>query len=106
MLNGTYTTIDYSWNGTNIKKFDNGFGISMNIVNSDITSLQLLLDCDVSPTITSPDITASYQHAQQDLSLANSQNYTLGGAGLGGVFVFPYSIAQKYDGMSGVTVSY
>jgi len=105
-LNGNYTIIDYAWNGTNIKKFDDGFGISMNIVNSDITSLQLMLDCNISPTIAHPTIYASYQHAQLNLSLADSQNYTLGGAGLGNVFVFPYSIAQKYDGMTGVYVSY
>lgn len=105
-LNGEYNVISYAWNGTNIKKFDNGFGISMNIVNSDITSLEILLDGDISPLIAHPTIYASYQHAQFNLSLANSQNYTLGGAGLGSVFVFPYSIAQKYDGMSGVSVEY
>lgn len=105
-LNGTYSAIDYAWNGTNIKKFDNGFGISMNIVNSDITDLQLLVECYVTPTVTHPTIYASYQHAVQTLSLADSQNYTLGGSGLGSVFIFPYSISQKYDGMSGVSVSY
>ena len=105
-LNGNYTVIDYAWNGTNIKKFSNGFGISMNIVNSDITSLQLIAECDFKTTETHPTIYASYQHAIASVSLANSQNYTLGGAGLGDVFVFPYSISQKYDGMSGVNVSY
>jgi len=105
-LDGNYTTIDYAWNGTNIKKFSNGFGISMNIVNSDITTLQLLVECDVSPNMTSPSIYTSYQHAISDVTLAQSQNYTLGSTGLGGVFVFPYSISQKYDGMSGVHVDY
>lgn len=105
-LNGTYSSIDYAWNGTNIKKHDNGFGISMNIVNSDITDLQLIAECYVTPTVTHPSIYASYQHAVQTLSLADSQNYTLGGAGLGGVFIFPYSISQKYDGMGGVSVHY
>jgi len=105
-LDGNYTTISYAWNGTNIQRHDNGFGISMNIVNSDITYLQLIAECDVKATITYPTLYASYQHAQQNLSLADSQNYTLGGAGLGSVFIFPYSIAQKYDAMSGVHVSY
>lgn len=105
-LNGSYEAIDYAWNGTNIRKFDNGFGISMNIVNSDITDLQLIAECYITPTIEHPTIYASYQHAVQTLSLADSQNYTLGGAGLGSVFVFPYSISQKYDGMTGVSVSY
>lgn len=105
-LDGNYTVIDYAWNGTNIQRHTNGFGISMNIVNSDITYLQLIAECDVKATITHPTLYASYQHAQQSLSLADSQNYTLGGSGLGSVFVFPYSIAQKYDAMSGVHVGY
>lgn len=105
-LDGNYTAIDYAWNGTNIKKHDNGFGISMNIVNSDITSLQAVVECDIKATVNHPTVYGSYQHAVDNLTLAQSQNYTLGGAGLGGVFVFPYSIAQKYDGMSGVAVEY
>ena len=106
ILNDEYTVIDYAWNGTNIQKHDNGFGISMNIVNSDISFLQLVLECTITPTIANPTIYASYQHAQTDVSLATSQNYTLGGAGLGSVFVFPYSTAQKYDGMGGVYIAY
>lgn len=106
VLNGNYTVIDYAWNGTNIKRHSNGFGISMNVVNSDITYLQFLAECDVRANIDHPTLYASYQHAQKNLSLADSQNYTLGGAGLGSVFVFPYSISQKYDAMSGVSVGY
>lgn len=106
ILNNTYTVIDYAWNGTNIQKHDNGFGISMNIVNSDITDLQLTAECDISPTIAHPEIFTSYQHAISSVSLAQSQNYTLGGAGLGEVFVYPYSISQKYDGMSGLSLTY
>lgn len=105
-LNGTYNYIDYAWNGTNIQRHDNGFGISMNIVNSDIESLQLSVDCDVKATGSAPALFSSYQHAVQEVSLANSQNYTLSGAGLGGVFVFPYSISQKYDGMGGTYIQY
>lgn len=105
-LDGNYTVIDYAWNGTNIQKHDNGFGISMNIVNSDITYLQATVECDVKATITHPTVYASYQHAVDSVTLAQSQNYTLGGSGLGSVFVFPYSISQKYDGMTGVSVSY
>lgn len=105
-LDGVYTSIPYAWNGTNIQRHSNGFGISMNIVNSDITYLQLIAECDVKATETHPTLYASYQHAQRDLSLADSQNYTLGGSGLGSVFIFPYSIAQKYDAMSGVHVNY
>lgn len=106
ILNGNYTVINYAWNGTNIKRLDNGFGISMNIVNSDITYLQLMTECDVKVTQSYPAIYGSYQHAVENVSLANSQNYTLTGAGLGHVFEFPYSISQKYDGMSGLRIQY
>ena len=106
VLNNQYTTIDYAWDGTNIRRHDNGFGISMNIVNSNITALQLTVECDVKATSNYPAVYGSYQHAVQSLSLADSQNYTLSGEGLGNVFVFPYSISQKYDGMSGVYVQY
>ena len=103
---GNYNDITYSWNGTNIHKFTNGFGISMNIVNASITALQLFAECDVEPTIDHPSIYASYQHAVDDLTLAQSQNYTLGGAGLGNVFIYPYNISQKYDGMSGLSITF
>jgi hypothetical protein len=103
---GTYKTISYAWNGTNIQRHDNGFGISMNIVNNTITDLQLIVEGDVKATEDYPAIYGSYQHAQKSLTLANSQNYTLGGSGLGSVFIFPYSISSKYDGMSGVRIQY
>lgn len=106
-LNGEYETIYYKWNGANTKRFDNGFGISMNIVDSDITVLQIALDCDIKATETHPSIFASYQHAvNNNITLVQSQNYTLGGAGLGGVFVYPYAITEKYDGMTGIRVEW
>ena len=106
-LNGSYQHVDYSWNGTNIKKFDNGFGISMNLVNpTNIESLVLTVTCDIKADITHPEIFGSYQHAITSLTLANSQNYTLSSVGLGGVFAYPYSISSKLDGMSGVAIAY
>ena len=104
--NGNYNMINYSWNGTNIKRLNNGFGISMNIVNDDIDALQLEVDCDVKQTETYPAVFASYQHAVANLSLANSQNYVLSNVGLGNVFEYPYSIVEKYDGMSGIRIQY
>lgn len=105
-VNGEVKAVDYGWNGTNIKRFDDGFGISMNIVNDNITALQLSVDCDVKALDSAPAVYGSYQHAVASVSLAQSQNYTLGGAGLGRVFVYPYSISQKYDGMTGLQIQY
>lgn len=101
---GEFDYVRYAWNGTNIKKFNDGFGISMNIVNTDILQLSISLDCDVVPTKEYPMLFGSYQHVQHNITLAQSQNYTLGGAGLGGVFVYPYSISQYFDGMAGASI--
>ena len=105
-VDGNFKYVNYSWNGTNIKRFDNGFGISMNIVNDNINYLQLTVCGDFKDTLTQPTIFGSYQHAVKSLTLEESQNYTLGGSGLGSVFVYPYSISQKYDGMTGIRLQY
>lgn len=105
--NGDYQDITYSWNGTNIKRFDNGYGISMNLVNPTIQALVLDTYCDLKADVTHPSLNGSYQHAvNSGVTLAQSQNYTLGHAGLGGVFVFPYNISAKYDGMSGIQMDF
>jgi len=105
-LNGNYTYISYSWNGTNIHKDGNWYGISMNIVDSNISTLQLETDCDFTASVSYPTLYGSYQHATSTVTLSQSHNYTLGTGGLGNVFVFPSNISQKYDGMSGVHVSW
>lgn len=102
--NNQWNYINYSWNGTNIKKFNNGFGISMNLVDNSLSRLQLSIECDVKTTANAGSINGSYQHAVANLSLADSKNYTLSGNGLGHVFLYPYNIAQKYDGMAGVRI--
>ncbi len=110
--NGTRKSISYGYNGTNIKKFNRsdglnaGYGISMNIVNNTISYLQATTECDVTPTLTHPSIYASYQHAVKDITLAQSQTYTLGGAGLGEVFVFTNGMYQYYDDMNGLNLQY
>ena len=105
--NGKYTKIDYAWNGTNIKRFSNGFGISMNVVNNDnLDSLVMSVECDVTPTDTFSDIFGAYEHAVTNVSLEESHNYTLEASGLGEVFNFPLKVRQKYDGMTGVHLFY
>ena len=44
----------------------------------------------------------SYQHAVSTVSLSNAQNFTIGLAGYGNVFIFPSSIGDQYDQMNGV----
>lgn len=106
ITNGTYKVIDYAWNGARITKYDNGFGFAMNIVNDNITLLQLTAECDVKQTGNNPSLFGSYQHATSNVSLENALNFELGYSGLGGVFIFPYSTAQKYDGLTGAMIQY
>ena len=46
----------------------------------------------------------SYQHAMQNTTLANSQNYTLDYLGEGGVFAYYGNAIGVYDGMNGVDI--
>lgn len=106
-INGQYNKIEYSWNGTNIKRFNNGYGISMNLVNnSGLQSLHCSTWADMYVNSNHGSLFGSYQHAVTNLSLANSKNYTLGSGGLGGVFIYPLNISQKYDGMGGTRINF
>ena len=103
--NGKYGYVSYASTGTNIKVDTLGYGISMNLVNNTVTELYLTTDVSAIPTsTTSYAVYGAYQHATENVSLATSKGYTIGGAGLGGVFVYPYNTVIKYDGMSGVNV--
>ena len=106
-LDDTWSTIFYEWNEDHIKKLDNGFGFAMNIVNnSNLKGLQLNLECDVKQTASHPELFGSYQHAVEKTTMSEALNFTLAGSGLGRVFVYPYSISQKYDGETGVKIQY
>lgn len=102
LLDGSYSTVHYTWNGTNINNLSNGFGISMNIVNSDIDYLECGISVIISFANTPITVFASYQHATSDISLATSKSYTLGSGGLGNVFIFTGNIENYYDCTPGV----
>lgn len=101
---GAYGHVTYAWNGTNIRKTDNGFGISMNLVNG-----ASYFETDISANVvtTSSDAVAygTYQHAVTDVTLNQSQSYTISHNGLGGVVNFTNSVYNLYDGMAGVSIS-
>lgn len=100
-LNGSYDYVQYSFNGTNINNLSNGFGISMNLLNSNITELECSIDASLYTSGTTSVLYASYQHATSDISLATSKSYTFQGAGLGDVFLFSNGYGQYFDGMQG-----
>ena len=53
-----------------------------------------------------PYIYGAYEHAVTNVSLEESQNYTMSLGGLGELFDYPFETSQKYDGMSGVHLYY
>ena len=102
--NGAYDYVDYSYNGTNIRKADNGFGISMNLVNG-----ASYFETDISANVISTSQNAvaygTYQHAVTDVSLSQSQSYTISHNGLGDVLNFASSVYNYYDRMAGVSIT-
>ena len=101
--NGNYSYVEYGWNGTNINRQDNGFGISMNITNdSTINYLENYIESAVEFTGNFQWAGASYQHATSNTTLAQSKSYTLAENGKNGVILFTGNIGSKYDNMPGV----
>ena len=101
---GSYSMINYSPNGTNIRKADNGFGISMNLVDG-----ASYFETDISANVISTSQNAvaygTYQHAVTDVSLSQSQSYTISHNGLGDVLNFASSVYNYYDRMAGVSIT-
>lgn len=101
--NGNYSYVEYRWNGTNINRQDNGFGISMNITNdSTINYLENYIGSAVKFNGNFQWAGASYQHATSNTTLAQSKSYTLAEDGKNGVILFTGNIGSKYDNMPGV----
>ena len=101
---GSYKHITYSPNGTNIRKADNGFGISMNLVNG-----ASYFETDISANVISTSQNAvaygTYQHAVTGVTLSDSQSYTISHNGLGDVLNFASSVEPYYDRMAGVSIA-
>lgn len=101
--NGNYSYVEYGWNGTNINRQDNGFGISMNITNdSTINYLENYIGSAVKFNGNFQWAGASYQHATSNTTLTQSKSYTLAENGKNGVILFTGNIGEKYDNMPGV----
>ena len=102
--NGSVQSVNYSPNGTNIRKSDNGFGISMNLVNGG-TNFETDITANVVATSQYAMAYGTYQHAVTDVTLDASQSYTISHNGFGDVVNFATGVQNKYDGMAGVSVS-
>ncbi len=97
--------IEYSHSNGNIKYADNGVGLSTNIVDSVSSSLIIQFSATFAtgaPTLT---VYGTYQHAVNNVTLAQSQNYAISFLGMGGVLNFDSSVYSKYDDTPGLLVT-
>ncbi len=84
----------------NLEAAGHGFGSSVKLLPSG-SDMKITQTFRVTGTGT---IYGSYQHAVDNLTLAQSQNYTISRNGYGGVFLFNNSVRNYYDGMAGVSI--
>ncbi len=97
----TATTGDDKISSKEIQKFSNGFGVSIKLP-SKIT--EYLIINQTFRVNLGGHVYASYQHAMQNISLANSKKYTIARGGYGGVFKFSGVAAETYDKFTGVDI--
>lgn len=102
-FDGNITTlVSFDGSSSNIagsKKFNNGYGASVKL-KEDCSSIKLQQSFKASAGGT---VYGSYQHAVRNISLSDSQNFTISSNGLGGVFKFNNN--DLFDKMSGVYIS-
>lgn len=104
-IGGQENTVLYDSSSSNVKTDTNGIGISMNLYD-DATTLDLSLNVNGKITETSMDVYGTYQHAQGNLTLADSKSYSFSSNGLGEVLYYSNTnIRNMYDNMSGVKVT-
>lgn len=89
--------VNYNKTTQNTKLFNNGIGISMNLVN-DAIYYNLTLSVNYNG---SGKIYGNYRHAQSNVSLSESQNYYLSN---GNIVFNSSSINNKYDSINPVWI--
>ncbi len=101
---GSQDAVGYGYGGTNMVMKDNGYGISMNIVDKKLSALYNHTSVNVAVSGSNPYAYGAYEHAMDNVSLAQSKNYNISAAGMGRVINFAESVWDHYDNMQGVSV--
>lgn len=81
--------------------YHNGFGTTFKLPSSG-SNIRIEQKFTSSPSGT---IFASYQHAQSDIPIATSKQFTISAQGVGKVFDFYGNAVGKYDNMRGVDIN-
>lgn len=102
--NGNQETINYTKNSNNTQIFENGVGISMNLVDG-ATKYILRLNIQYTKENNNATIYGSYQHSQRNITLNQSKHYILSSSGLGNVLAFDSAVKSYFDGMGGVFIN-
>lgn len=83
------------------KKVSNGISATYDLPNTS-EAMNFVQSFTVEKT---GKVYVSYQHAKQNISLANSRKYSFSASGYGGVFVFNEGINNYYDAMQGLSMT-
>ena len=94
----------YSYSGSNLKKCDKGFGVSMNLSDTAKTSLKMEVYANFGTAADGFTVYGSYQHATDDITLNKSHKYSISSSGMGGVFKFNWLVKDSYDNTPGLSV--
>lgn len=105
LSNGDKDAVNYSYLGKNMNYENDGFGISMNVVNDKLNDLHMYISLDTAIASSTATVYGAYEHAVDNVSLAQSKNYTISAVGMGRVINFVDSVWQHYDDMDGVKVT-
>ena len=97
--------IRYSYSNGNIKYTDGGIGLSTNIVDSVSSSLSVKFATTFGTGADPFTIYGTYQHAVNNVTLAQSQDYEISFLGMGGVLDFDPDVYSKYDNTPGLLVT-
>lgn len=83
-----------------------GVGISMNLVDAATSTIENSMTA-VLITYSDPFyVYGSYQHAITNVTLAQSQDYSINSSGMGAVVNFSSNVAPKYDNTTGVQTTW
>lgn len=97
--NALVSGYNYSKIYSTFQRNGDGFGYSIEIPNTNNITVSVSFT-----TLLNGIAYGSYQHAMSNLSFSNSQLYTIGAGGYGGVFKFYGAAIGKYDNANGVNI--
>lgn len=108
--NSGHSNILYDYTSQGYKSASNGAGFSMNLKDgNNITKYFMDLNADLQINqynYSTAHVWVTYQHAQNDLTRAQSMSYSISAAGLGDVVYYTNNyIANTYDDMAGIELT-